>query len=73
MVYLYIGIKFLIFLMKINEHIKLTLYLKMNVRLAAQVLISTVSKILLAYGPLEAAETANFCSLMDCFPDIMNI
>ena len=50
-----------------NEHIKLTTYSKMNVRLAAQVLSSTVSKVLLAYGPPEAAETAHFCSLMDCF------
>ena len=39
----------------------------MNVRLASQVLSSTVSKVLLAYGPTEAAETARFCSLMDCF------
>ena len=45
----------------------------MNVRLAAQVLSSTVSEVLLAYGPPEAAETAHFCSLMDCFFDIMNI
>ena len=50
-----------------NEHIKLTTYSKMNVRLATQVLSSTVSKVLLAYGPPEAAETAHFCSLMDCF------
>ena len=44
----------------------------MNVRLAVQVLSSTVSKVLLEYGP-PAAETAHFCSLMDCFFDIMNI
>ena len=54
-----------------NEHIKLTPYSKMNVRLAAQVLSSTVSKVLLAYGPPEAAETAH--SLMDFFFEIMNI
>ena len=47
-----------------NEHIKLTSYSKTNVRLAAQVL-SSVSKVLLAYSPPEAAETARFCSLMD--------
>ena len=47
-----------------NEHIKLTPYSKMNVRLAAQVL-GSVSKVLLAYSPPEAAETACFCSLMD--------
>ena len=47
-----------------NEHIKLILYSKMNVGLAAQVL-SSASKILLAYSPPEAAETARFFSLMD--------
>ena len=46
-----------------NEHIKLTAYSKM-IRLAAQVL-SSVSKVLLAYSPPETAETACFCSLMD--------
>ena len=56
-----------------NEHIKLTPYSKMNVRLAAQVLSSTVSKVMLPYGPPEAAETAPFRLLMDCFFDIMNI
>ena len=72
----YFGITFLLFFMKIenavlhilpklsNEHIKLTSYSKMNVRLAAQVL-SSVSKVLLAYSPPEAAETARFFSLMD--------
>ena len=44
----------------------------MNVRLAAQVL-SSVSKVLLAYNPPKAAETARFCSLRDCFFDIMNL
>ena len=47
-----------------NKHIKLTSYSKINVRLAAQVLRS-VSKVLLAYNPPEATETARFCSLMD--------
>ena len=50
----------------------LTLSSKVNVRLEAQVL-SSVSKVLLACGPLEAAETVNFCPLMDCFFDIMEI
>ena len=44
----------------------------MNVTLAAQVL-SSVSKVLLAYSPPEAAETARFCSLMDWFFDTMNL
>ena len=42
-----------------NEHIKLVPCSKMNVILAAQVLIS-VSKVLLAYSPPEAAATARF-------------
>ena len=45
----------------------------MNVKLAAQVLSSTVSKTLTAYGPPEAAGTAKFCLLMDSFFDIMSI
>ena len=56
-----------------NEHIKFTPYSKMNVRLAAQVLSSTVSKVLLAYDPPEATETSHFCSLIDCFFDSMNV
>ena len=55
------------------EHIKLTPYYIMNVKLAAQVLSSTVSKALLKYGPPEAVRTAKFCSLMNMFFDIMNI
>ena len=55
------------------EHIKLTPYSTMNVKLAAQVLSSTVSKVLLKYRPPETAGTAKFCSLMNMFPDIMNI
>ena len=55
-----------------NEHIKLTPYSKMNIRLAAQVL-SSVSKVLFTYSPPEAAETACFWWLIDWFFDIMNI
>ena len=55
------------------ELIKLTPYSIMNVKLAAQVLSSTVSKVLLKYGPLEAAGMAKFCSLVAIFFDIMNI
>ena len=50
-----------------NEHIKLTPYSKVNVRLAPQVLSSTLSKVVLAYDPLQTAETAHFCSLMHHF------
>ena len=55
------------------EHIKLTPYSIMNVKLAAQVLSSTVSKTLTSYGPPEAAGTATFCLLMNGFFDVMNI
>ncbi|XP_065645377.1 uncharacterized protein LOC136075866 [Hydra vulgaris] len=55
------------------EHIKLTPYSITNVKLAAQVLSSTVSKVLLHYGPPEAEGTAKFCALMYSFFDIMNI
>ena len=49
------------------KHIKLTPYSTMNVKLAAQVVSSSVSKVLLKYGTPEAAGTAKFCSLMDIF------
>ena len=50
-----------------NKHIMLTHCSKMNVSPAAQVL-SSVSKVLLAYGPLNSPETARFCLLvMDFF------
>ena len=55
------------------DHIKLSSYSVMNVRLAAQVLSSTVSNVLTSFGPPDAAGTAKFCSLMDNFFDIMNI
>ena len=45
----------------------------MNVRLAAQVLSSSVGNILTEYGPPEAAGTAKFCSIMDNFFDIVNV
>ena len=50
-----------------DEHIMLTHCSKMNVSPAAQVL-SSVSKVLLAYGPLNSPEKARFCLLvMDFF------
>ena len=49
------------------EHIELTAYSIMNVKLAAEVLSSTVSKVLLKHGPSEVAGTAKFCSLMHVF------
>ena len=44
------------------EHIKLTSYSIMNVKLAAQVLSSTVSNVLSNYVSPDATETAKFCS-----------
>ena len=55
------------------EHVKLTPYSVMNVKLAAQVLSSSVSKVLEHFGPADATGTAEFCSLMDTFFDIVNI
>ena len=55
------------------EHIKLTPYSIMNVNLAAQVLSSTVSKVLLKYGPPEPAGNEKICFLTDTFFDITNI
>ena len=45
----------------------------MNVKLATQVLGSTVCQTLTSYGLPEAAGTAKICLLMDKFFDIMNI
>ena len=54
------------------DHIKLTPFSKMNVKLAAQVLSSSVAKILHNYGPAEAKETARYCEIIDRFFDIVN-
>ena len=45
----------------------------MNVRFAAQVLSTTVRKVLPNYGPADAAGTAEFCLMSDKFCDIMNV
>ena len=55
------------------EHVYLTPYSVMNVRLAAQVVSATVSKVLSNYGPADAAGTAEFCLMFDTFFDIMNV
>ena len=55
------------------EHIKLSSFSIMNVKLAAQILSSSVSNILNNFGIPEAAGTAKFCSLMNSFCDILNI
>ena len=55
------------------KHMKLTPYSIKNVKLAAQILSSTVSKVLLKYVTPESAGTAKLCTLMDMFFDIINI
>ena len=55
------------------ERVYLTPYSVMNVRLAAQVLSTTVSKVLSSYGPANAAGTAEFCLMFHKFFDIMNV
>ena len=56
-----------------HDHINLTSFSVMNVKLAAQVLSSTVAKVLLQYGPPEAAGTAKFCEMIDYFFDRLNV
>ena len=55
------------------EHINLTPYSVMNVRLAAQVLSETVGKVLLVTGSAEVAATANLYLMMDKFFDYLNV
>ena len=55
------------------EHVYLTPYYVMNVRLAAQVLSTTVSKVMSNYRPADAAGTAEFCLIFDKFFDIINV
>ena len=50
-----------------SDHINLTPYSVMRVRLAAQVLSDTVGNVLNEFGPPEAAGTAQFCLMMDRF------
>ena len=54
------------------DHVNLTPYSVMNVRLAAQVLSETVGKVLLVTGFAEVAATANLCLMMDKFFDCLN-
>ena len=55
------------------EHINLTPYSVMNVKLAAQVLSETVGKVLLVTGSAEVAATANLYLMMDKFFDCLNV
>ena len=56
-----------------TEHIQLTPFSLMNVRLAAQVLSSSVSIALKSFGPQEAAGTALCCEMFDKFFDCLNV
>eukprot|EP00112_Aurelia_sp_Birch-Aquarium-sp1_P018468 Seg4408.1 transcript_id=Seg4408.1/GoldUCD/mRNA.D3Y31 product="Transposable element P transposase" protein_id=Seg4408.1/GoldUCD/D3Y31 len=55
------------------NHIRLNSYSVMNVKLAAQVLSSTVSCTLQKFGPTDAQATAKFCEMMDKFFDCLNV
>ena len=56
-----------------NDHIMLTPYSLMRVRLAAQILSNTVGVCLNEFGPPEASGTAKFCIMMDKFFDCLNV
>ena len=56
-----------------SEHINLTPFSSMNVRLAAQVLSQSVSTALFTWGSPEASATATFCKMFDLFFDCMNV
>ena len=56
-----------------NEHFKLMSFSVKNVRLAVQALSSSVGNVLNEFGPPEAAGTAKFCLMMDCFFDCLNV
>ena len=56
-----------------NDHINLSSFSVMNVRLAAQVLSESVSQALQTFGPTEAHTTATYCQMFDKFFDCMNV
>ena len=56
-----------------NEHFKLMSFSVKNVRLAVQALSSSVGNVLNEFGPPEAAGTAKFCLMIDCFFDCLNV
>ena len=55
------------------DHIHLTPYSRMNVRLAAQVLSESVSTALLEFGPPDAKASAEYCLMFDKYFDCMNV
>eukprot|EP00794_Sanderia_malayensis_P002699 gene2699-3120_t len=56
-----------------NDHINLSSFSVMNVRLAAQVLSESVSQALQTFGPPEAGATALYCQMFDKFFDCLNV
>ena len=56
-----------------NDHINLTSYSKMNVKLATQVLSYSVSNVIKKFAPPGAAGTATFCEMADKFFDCLNV
>ena len=55
------------------EHIKITPFSAMNVRLAAQVLSNSCSTAIEIYAPSDTAGTAQFCKYFDDFFDCLNV
>ena len=55
------------------EHIKHTPFSVMNVRLAAQILSTSVSTALKTYGPDKATRTAEYCQMFNNFFDCLNV
>ena len=56
-----------------GDHVKLTPNSAMRVRLAVQILSTSMAAILKEYGPEEAKGTSDFCQMMDMFFDCMNV
>ena len=55
------------------DHVNLTPYSVMNVRLATQILSKSVANVLYEYYPQEMHATAELCDFMDAFFDCLNV
>ena len=55
-----------------EEHVNLSPQLRMRVRLAAQVLSTSMGNCIIARGIPEMEETATFCHMMDRWFDCLN-
>eukprot|EP00794_Sanderia_malayensis_P010387 gene10387-11468_t len=56
-----------------HDHVKLTSYSKMKVRLAVEVLSCSVAAVLRKFSPTMCLATADFCGKMDGFFDCLNV